>query len=442
MKTDMSSTGLKQELGTPDVRAKRKQHRSWLNSFVAVLVLTIVIIGLFIAGYLPKAKRQAVLASEANTESETIPPVNVAVVERSAAKTELSLPGTMQAIAEAPVMARTSGYVKRRLVDIGDSVQSGQVLAEIEAPELDQQIRQAVSSRDQAGAALEQSEAGLRMARSNQGIAKITADRWRNLVDKGAVSRQENDSYQAVLESQNANVQASEKAIQVAKSNLAAVEANLERMNQLKSYQQVRSPFAGIITVRNIEAGTLVTEGSTLLYRVAQPGTLRVFVNIPQPDADAVHDGMPATVAVQGSPEPPWNGKVTRTAKALDPTSRTMLAEIQATNAAGKLMPGMFVLVGLSVSHSATSLLIPGDTLVVRSNGPQVALVDQAGTVHFRRIELGRDLGSKLEVISGVGEGDRIVINPGDTAKEGAKVKPILSNSKASVLGGRRPTTE
>lgn len=438
----MSSTDVKQELGTPDLRANRKQHRSWLKSAAAVLVLTIVIIGLFIAGYLPKAKRHAVLASEATTEAQAVPPVNVAVVERSPARTELSLPGTMQAIAEAPVMARASGYVRRRLADIGDSVQSGQVLAEIEAPELDQQIRQAVSSRDQASAALEQAEAGLRMARSNQGIAKITADRWRNLVEKGAVSRQENDSYQAVLESQNANVQASEKAIQVAKSNLAAVEANLARLNQLKSYQQVRSPFAGIITVRNIEAGTLVTEGSTLLYRVAQPGTLRVFVNVPQPDAEAVHEGMPATVALQGSAEPPWKGRVTRTAKALDPTSRTMLAEIQATNAGGKLMPGMFVLVGLSLSHSATALLIPGDTLVVRSDGPQVAVVDQVGTVHFRRIQLGRDLGSKLEVVSGVGEGDRIVINPGDTAKEGAKVKPIPASNKASASGTRRRAAE
>jgi RND family efflux transporter MFP subunit len=338
----------------------------------------------------------------------------------------------MQAVAEAPVMARASGYVKRRLADIGDSVQAGQLLAEIEAPEVDQQILQAVSGRDQAAAVLEQAHAGLRLSTSNQSIAKLTADRWRTLAGHGAVSRQENDNYQAQLEAQTANVQAAEKTILAAKSNLAAAEANLARLNQLKSYQQVRAPFAGIITVRNIETGTLIGEGSTLLYRVAQPGQLRVYVNVPQPDADAIRPGMPATLSLQGSADPPWKATVTRTAKAFDPTSRTMLTEVQVTNPASKLLPGMFVMVGLRISRNSTTLLIPGDTLVVRSEGPQVAVVDKSGCVHYHKVALGRDLGPKLQVLSGVEEGDRIVVNPGDTAKEGKKVRPILARGAAS----------
>ena len=280
------------------------------------------------------------------------------------------------------------------------------------------------------------------MARSNQGIAKITADRWRNLVDKGAVSRQENDSYQAVLESQNANVQASEKAIQVAKSNLAAVEANLERMNQLKSYQQVRSPFAGIITVRNIEAGTLVTEGSTLLYRVAQPGTLRVFVNIPQPDADAVHDGMPATVAVQGSPEPPWKEKSHAPRRLWIRHRETMLAEIQATNAAGKLMPGMFVLVGLSVSHSrnVTAHTRRHARRTEQRSSGRPGRSGRHGSLSENRTSPGPWFQTRGYFRSRRGRSNR---NQSRRYRErGRQSKTDLSNSKASVLGGHRPTTE
>ena len=415
----------------PPAQETRRKSPAWKRVLFGLLLLASVAVAFWV-GYWPRRERQTVLANEARNDAQTIPVVNVAKVVRAPAKGELLLPGTMKALTEAPVMARASGYVKRRLADIGDAVSEGQVLAEIEAPELDQQIRQSVSAKEQAAAAIEQSEAGLRLAKSNQNIARLTAERWRNLEAHGAVSKQENDNYQAMFEAQTANVQAAEKAISAARSNLGAADAGLARLNQLKSYQQVRAPFSGVITVRNVETGMLVTEGATLLFRVAQFGRLRVYVNVPQHDVPAIRPGMPATVSIEDSGNPPAKGVVTRMSNALDPATRTMLTEIQVSNSARTLVPGMFVMVTMSRVQAYPPLLIPGDTLVIRSDGPQVAVVGDDDRIHFQKIRLGRDLGQKLQVLEGLEEGDRIVINPGDTATEGAKVKPALIVEKAA----------
>lgn len=416
-----------------DIRSGTPAWKRLLVLLAAFLALTAA----FLAGYLPRRERQTVLATESKAEAQSAPVVNVAKVVRAPAKFDLVLPGTIQAMTEAPVMARASGYVKRRLADIGDRVQEGQVLAEIEAPELDQQIRQGAAAKEQTAATLEQSEAQLRLARSNQNIARVTAERWKTLEAHGAVSRQENDNYQALYEAQSANVQAAEKAIAAARGNVAAAEASLARLNQLKSYQQVRAPFSGVVTVRNIEAGMLVTEGSTMLFRVAQAGQLRVYVNVPQQDAPAIRPGMKATISVQDSSDAPVEGTVTRTSNALDPTTRTMLTELQVSNASGRLVPGMFVMATISRVEPNPPLLIPGDTLVVRAGGPHVAVVDESGRVHFQKIRLGRDLGQKLQVLEGIEEGDRVVINPGDTTREGGKVNAILVKERQAGEKGK-----
>jgi RND family efflux transporter MFP subunit len=396
------------------------------------LLLAALIAGGFFAGYLPRHRRQEALAAETQVSSESLPVVTVVKVERSAAKSELVLPGNIQAVTEAPVLARASGYLKQRFVDIGDRVTEGQTLAEIEAPELDQQIRQARSALDQANSATQQTEAALKQGQTNETLARVTAERWRNLSTKGVVSRQENDTYQAQWAAQQANVEALGRAIAAARSNAGAAQANLDRLTGLKDYQTVRAPFAGVITLRNVDTGALINEGSTLLFRVAQAGRLRTYVNVPQSEAASVRLGQQATLAVADLPGLKFPGTVTHTSNALDPATRTMLIEIQLVNPDGRLLPGMYAQVALSVERSRPSLTVKGDTLVVRADGPQVAVVDAGGKVHFARIQLGRDYGDHLEVLSGLEEGQQVVVNPSDSVREGAKVKPVaIENPEA-----------
>jgi RND family efflux transporter MFP subunit len=396
------------------------------------LLLAALVAGGFFAGYLPRHRRVESLAAEAQSNSESLPVVTVVRVQRTAAKSELVLPGNIQALTEAPVLARASGYLKQRNVDIGDRVTEGQVLAEIEAPELDHQILQAKSSLDQANSAAQQAEAALKQGQTNAELARVTAERWRNLAGKGVVSRQENDTYQAQWAAQQANVEALGKAIAAARSNAGAVQANIDRLNSLKDYLTVRAPFAGVITLRNVDVGALITEGSTLLFRVAQAGKLRTYVNVPQSDAASVRLGQQATLTVADLPGVKFPGTVTRTSNSLDPATRTLLTEVQLVNPDARLAPGMYAQVDLAVVKSQPSLTVKGDTLVVRADGPQVAVVDADGKVHYARIQLGRDYGDHLEVLGGLEEGQQVVVNPSDLVREGAKVKPVSIENPAA----------
>src|SRR5579864_6328222 len=262
------------------------------------LVGLVAVVVAFFGGYLPRQKREQMLVAEANAEAHARPSVTVATVKRAPGQVNIQLPGNIQAVAEAPVLARADGYIKKRYADIGDRVQAGQLLAELEAPELDQQVRQARASVDQSRSELEAANANLDQGKSNADLARVTAERWNNLVAKGAVSRQENDQYQAQFKSQTAAVQSLQKAVSAARNNVSAAEANLGRLVELQSYEKVRAPFSGVITVRNIDAGTLVTNGSTLLYRIAQNNMLRTYINVPQSDADAVRVGQAAVLTI------------------------------------------------------------------------------------------------------------------------------------------------
>jgi len=388
--------------------------------------LVAVIVVAFFGGYLPHQRRQTELVAEAKSDSETAPIVNVTKAERSSGKSELVLPGNIQAITEAPVLARASGYIKSRLVDIGDKVKEGQLLAEIDAPEIGQQVQQAKASVEQANASLEQANANLVQGKTNEQLYKTTAERWSQLVLKGAVSKQENDTYQAQYQAQIASVQALTKAVNVAKSNVSVAEANLARLNEMLGYVKVRAPFAGVITQRNVDAGALVNEGSTLLYRIAQTDKLRTYVNVPQADSTAVRVGQPAKLSISELPSKVFSGTVTRTANALDPSSRTLLAEIQVPNTSGQLMPGMYAQVNFTAPRAEPPILIKGDALVVRANGPQVAVVQPDDTVHFQVVQLGRDYGDRIEVLSGLKPGQQLVVNPGDNIQEHVKVRPVL----------------
>jgi RND family efflux transporter MFP subunit len=398
---------------------------------LALLLVALVVVGFF-AGYLPRRRRESVLAAESKIAMDSLPVVNVQKVKRADAKTSLVLPGNIQAVTEAPVLARASGYIKRRYADIGDRVKEGQVLAEIEAPELNQQILQAKATVAQAHSTVEQAEAALQQGHTNENLARVTAQRWENLSKKGVVSRQENDTYQAQWAAQQSNIQALEKAVAAARNNALAVEANVARLNELLAYQTVRAPFSGVITLRNVEAGVLVNEGNTLLYRIAQTDRLRTYLNVPQADAGSVRVGQSAVLVIPDLPGRGFPGAVTRTANALDPATRTLLVEVQVPNAGALLMPGMYSQVTLSVPRKDPPLLIPGDTLVVRSDGPQVAVVEPDGRVHFARIQLGRDFGDRLEVLSGLEDGQQVVTNPSDAIREGAIVKPVAARETAA----------
>jgi RND family efflux transporter MFP subunit len=405
------------------------------RTLVTVLLLlgALAVAGYFL-GYAPRQHREHVLAAETQAENRALPVVTVATVERSPDKTSLVLPGNIQAVTEAPILARASGYVKKRYVDIGDRVTAGQVVAEIEAPEIQQQVAQAKAAVDTSQSAVQQAEAGLAQGRSNLHLAEVTKDRWQKLFDKGVVSRQENDTYQAQWTAQQANVQALEKAIAASKSNVLAAQANLSRLQELEGYQTVRAPFAGVVTVRNIDVGALVNEGSTLLFRIAQTDRLRTYLNVPQADADSIHPGQQATLILPDLGGRQFHGTVARTADALDPTTRTLLVDVQVPNTDHALLPGMFAQVDLAVPRRDPPLVIPGDTLVVRADGPQVAVIAPNGAVHYQRIQLGRDFGDRIEVLAGLEEGQQVAVNPSDAVREGAKVKPV----RAAKPAGKR----
>ncbi len=400
-----------------------------------VLLLIVILIGAFVAGYLPRHRRELQLVAEADTHNSALPEVSVMTARRAAGRGNLVLPGNIQAVTEAPILARAEGFLKTRYVDIGDRVTSGQLLAEIEAPDLDQQVTQARAAVEQVQADLERATAALEQGKANESLAKVTAQRWENLVKRGVVSRQENDQYQAQYQAQSANVRALDHAVAAAKSNIAAAQANVARLSDLQNYLKVRAPFAGVITLRNVDVGALVNSGSTMLFRIARTNLLRTYVNVPQSSAADVHVGQAAFLSTSELPDAKYPGRVARTANALDPSSRTLLVEIQADNPAGKLMPGMYVQVDLNLPRKDPPLLIPSDTLVVRPEGTLVALVGADNVVHFQRILVGRDFGDRIEVLSGMNEGERAIVNPNDSVQDGVRVQPVAG----AEGGAKRP---
>ena len=361
------------------------------------LGLTVVFVAAFFVGWVPLHKRQALIYAEARGQEEAEPRVEVIEVLPSTGKSKLELPGSIQALTEAPILARANGYIKERMVDIGDRVEAGQPVAEIEEPEVDAQLAQA--------------RADLATAQANVKLAGITAQRYQDLLKTDAVSKQDVDNYNGDYAAKQAMVQ--------------SAAANVKRLEELESFKRVYAPFSGVITLRNVDVGALVNAGNTLLFRVAQTSKLRTYVNVPQTDSDSVQRGQAARLSVSNLPGRYFTGTVARTSNSLDPTSRTMLVEVQVPNPNGVLLPGMYAQVELLSARPDQPLLVPGAALVVRAEGTQVAVVRPDRTVHFQKIEIGRDFGDRLEVINGLKDGDRIVVNPQDAVREGVKVNPV-----------------
>jgi len=405
---------------------------SGLTIWALILGITVLLAVAFLAGYLPLQKRQDLIRAEAHEHEQTLPRVEVVQVSPSAHTSELELPGSVQAITEAPILARASGYIERRMADIGDRVRAGQPLAEIEAPELDDQVRQAKANLEQARAALDKALANYEQGKADTEFARATATRYDRLFARGVVSRQDNEQYQTQAQSRLASLQALEKAIAVERGNIGAAEANLARLEEMQSYRLVKAPFEGIVTLRNVDVGALVNAGGTLLFRIAQTGTVRIYVNVPQMNASSVRTGQAAQLRVSNLPGRTFTGTVARTANALDPNSRTMLVEVQVPNPDAALLPGMYAQVDLSSARTNPPLLVPSDTLIARGDGTMVAIVRKDHTVHLQKVDVGRDYGDRLEIIGGLHEGDTIIPNPGEAAREGMEVDPVPAAEKAT----------
>ena len=412
------------ELHSPDVRdGIRRPSRKTISALA--FGFGVVLVGAFLAGYLPMQQREAGLRAEADAQRKQVPRVEVIRASRGPTQATLVLPGTMQAITEAPILARADGYLKRRLADLGDRVRADQVLAEIDAPELDQQIQQADAAVDQAQAAVEQAQASLAQGKANRDLARITAERLQTLNERGITPQQDRDQAQAQLAAQDATVQAAEKAIVAQRSNLAAARANAARLRAVDGYRMVKAPFDGVITQRNVDVGALVSTGNTLLYRIAQTRTLRTYVNVPQSSVSAVHVGQAASLTLADFPGRTFSGTVARMARALDPSSRTMLVEVDVANAEGALFPGSFADVELIGARSNPPIVVPASALVFRADGAQLAVVRPDNIVHLRKVTVGRDYGDRLEILEGVEEGATILAVAGDSAREGVKVAPF-----------------
>jgi RND family efflux transporter MFP subunit len=402
-------------------KRKAKRIALWVGiGFLVLLVIAIV----------PRLFRRHGLAKEKKNQQSALPSVTVVKAEAVPPTIDLELSGTMSALTEAPLLARADGYLVKRLVDIGDRVHKGQLMAVIDSPDLDQQVRQARAGLLESQSSLEQAQSSLGQARANQGLAAVSAQRWARLQEKGAVSRQENDTYQTNFQAQTANVDASSANVKTATHTITSSQANLQRLIELQGFEQVRAPFDGIVTERNLDIGALIAQGSTLLFRVAQIDVLRTYIAIPQTNATVVKVGDPAWISFAEYPGRRFAGAIARTAHSLDPTTRTMLTEVQLPNSEHLLLPGMFANVKLTVPTTGAAVLIPGESLMVRAQGPLVATVTDQNVIHFQQINVGHDYGNTVEVLGGLSAGQRVVVNPGDSVLEGAKVNPILGNQR------------
>jgi membrane fusion protein, multidrug efflux system len=364
----------------------------------ALLIIGIVLLVLVVSGAIRMFSRiRAARTLAGETEREAVLVVAVIHASTESPDEQLVLPASVQAYEESPIFARTSGYLLRWNKDIGSHVNKGELLAEIDTPEIDQELLQARATRQQIAAQLE--------------IAKISADRWQNLRKTDSVSQQE------------ADMQAS--SYQQAVANLAAADANVRRLEQLESFKHVYAPFSGVITKRNVDPGALISAGSAgkPLFDLARVDPLRVSANVPQAYSQAIKVGTPAYVTLQEFPGQKFTGTVARTADAIDPATRTLVTEVDVPNKEGRLLPGSYGELHFKPAINVSKITVPINTLLFRKEGPQVALVGPGDKVQLRAITIGRDYGASLEILGGVTANDRIIINPADSIEEGQVVR-------------------
>jgi RND family efflux transporter MFP subunit len=385
--------------------------RGLLWTLVIVFLVVAVIAGT--VGILGRIHAHSTL--ENYTDANAAPTVNLTqpVMENSAR--EIVLPGNIQAFTMAPIYARTTGYVKAWYHDIGAHVQKGELLAVIETPELDQQLVQA--------------KADLATAQSNATLAKVTADRYQGLIAENAVSQQDTDNAVAQL--------------QARKTEVASAQANVERVEELQSFERIVAPFDGVITARNLDIGQLVTSagstttpgagtisGSKAAFDLAAIQTLRVFINVPQVYAPDAKNGATATLTLPQYPGRQFRGKLVRSSDSVDPASRTLLAEVDVDNRSGELLPGSYTEVHLKVSSAAPALIVPVSALIFNEDGLHVATVDASNHAHIVRVTPGQDSGITMQVLTGLQAGQAVIANPPDSLTDGELVRVVGSDKE------------
>ena len=337
------------------------------------------------------------VASE--TAQSAIPFVAVVVPQPTADPRRLELPATLSASQESPIYARTSGYLAKLHADIGQRVNAGQLLAEIDAPEVDAQLAQAVAELEQV--------------KASRSLARLAAERSRDLRERKLVAQQDLDEKQAALAQLDASVHASE--------------ANVTRLRQLQDFKRVTAPFEGVVTARSVDVGTLIDAGGSAanrqIFNLARTNPLRVFVSVPQGDAPSIRIGLHATMKLAELAGREFNGQVVRTSGAIDSKARTLLTEVDIPNADGTLLPGSYGRIFIDVPGQSNGLRIPATSLLFRADGPRVAVVRADNTIELRTVTIGQNNGTAVDVLTGLTTADRVVINPGDALDQGTRVQ-------------------
>lgn len=385
---------------TPSPAPKSKKGRGLLYLILA-LVVALVVVGALL---LKRSHDNSGVADR--TQQMAVPTVLVVRPEKGPGQVHIVLPGTVKALIETPIYARVSGYLKRWLVDIGAQVKQGDLLAEIDTPETDEQLNQAL--------------AALGQAQANLALSQTTANRYNGLSQSNAVSKQDVDN--------------SNSDLNVKKADLASAEANVHRLQFTQGFKEVYAPFDGIITARQVDVGNLINAGAgtdaQLLFRIAQTKVLRIYVQVPEIYSDLIVPGTPATIEMASAPGQKVTGTLVRTAGGIDPSSLTLLSEVDVDNPEGKLLPGGYAQVHFDVATDHPPLVIPGNALIFRAQGTQVGVVNEQNVVSLKDIKIGRDLGTKIEVSEGIGPEDSIVVNPSDSLTDGQKVQVKTENQK------------
>jgi len=389
---------------SPNMLAQSQPKASRRSRYAVIAGVALVVVAGLALGVIPRLRAQSKLV--AATQEVTLRTVTVTNATRLASSVQLALPGDVRAFEETKIYARADGYLLKWNSDIGAKVEAGQVLAEIDTPELDQELNQ--------------SRAALAQAQANLVLARSSAERWQRLLKDRAVSQQEVDEKTSALAAREADVRAAEAAV--------------ARLEKLSSFKEVRAPFAGTITRRHVDTGALIRAGgnASALFDLAQTDTLRVQVNVPQAYLRDIAIGSTVAIAVAEYPGRAFPGKVLRTSGAFDATTRTMLTEIEVPNRNGELFPGIHVDVQLTLAQANPPIVVPARAVIIRGEGLQVAEVDDANAIRLQKVQAGRDLGRTVEIVSGLSDGARIVTNPTDTLVEGMPVR-IAGTQTASA---------
>jgi RND family efflux transporter MFP subunit len=412
---EVANGSQEEKMGANDSMAvtPRAPRNGSLGRSAAIVLIAVVVVGLLVlSGVIPRLRSRKALAAETNELAA--PTVLVIQPKRGAPSQEILLPGNIQAFVDAPIYARTNGYLKRWYFDIGSHVKPGQLLAEIESPEVDQQLSQA--------------QADLGTAIANLHLSQITANRYSDLIKQDAVSQQETDNAVSDLASRNTAVK--------------SAQANVDRLKQLVSFEKVYAPFDGVVTARNTDIGQLIDSGASggqarSLFQVAAINKLRVFISVPQIYSQAATPGLTADLTFAEFPGRRFQGKLVRTSRSIDPTARTLNVEVDVDNSKGELLPGAYTEVHLKLKEDIPTMTIPVSALLFRREGLRVAVAKSDDTAELVPVTLGRDFGDFVEITTGLTGQERIIANPPDSIIDGERLNIQTEERQAAAAAGQ-----